>query len=209
MYKKSIVASLFLMSSIPVFSNAEFVTDPELLNLVKIEGVKAGGTGCHVNDKGEPADFSVIQDSQGQSFIISFDKFEISGEDAIQTKDCTLSIIASYPQGTSLYVYESRSSGQSELEDDDTATLETYLKLPNYTYPKSLITKIKPENSRWETVNGEYTGNQNAPCGGDFYKIQFSMNLILKGTEYSYVRIGSSKGVIDPTKIKFKLKKCK
>lgn len=200
---------LFILNtSILAYSKAEFITDPAILQLVKIEGIKAGGTGCHIDEKGEPVDFKIHLEGLGRSFHIGFDRFDISGEDEIKTKNCILTIIASYPQGTALYVYEPKVSGLSELEGGDSATLETFLKLPNYIYPKSRVIKIDPSEEKWESERTEYQGDQKAPCGGDFYKIQFEMKLTLHGSN-SYVSVSNSQGVIDPNKIKFELKKCK
>lgn len=189
--------------ALSLISSASFSQGKPQLTLKEVRG---GGSGCHVDENGKPTDWSVVVDNTSNTLRINFDNFSVDSQEKINQRSCKIRIYVDFPQGTTFYAYSSEVIGLAEMADGDTAYVATQLEVPGRRFPKSKTYKIPGGwNGKFESGVEKYEGSQNSPCGGDNYKLSYTIDLALDGKD-SFAQISSKDGNF--TQIKYELKKC-
>lgn len=193
------LSALFLTAGMLIAGQGFADFKPEL----KIEEVKGGGSGCRVDDDGNPIGWNVTVDNNIKALVADFSEFLVNPD--ISSSYCDMRIWVSLPQGYTFFTYESEVTGTSDIAEGEYAKLTTSLLFNGKSYPMKKSYKINAGDDDWETGGEKYPGATKVPCGGDKYKIGFAINLDMFGKN-SEAQVSSKQGKF--TRINYVIKKC-
>lgn len=190
-------AASFALFAAPAF--AQEAPTPK----VKIVQVLGAGSGCPVDENGEPADWSATIDNEKSLLNVEFSSFLVNGD--FKTASCHLRVWVAVPQGYKAFAYVSEFGGYAETTAEDYGIFAATMSVGDKEYPP--LTHTIPSNTEDDWTSGKTKSAIKAeiPCGGDLVKIDYRLGLSLFG-DSSEIQLASHGGSFDD--IKFEVKKC-
>lgn len=170
---------------------------------IKIVEVLGAGSGCPVDEEGNPADWNVAIDNDKGTLGVEFSSFLVSPE--FKTAACHLRIWLSVPQGYKAFAYASNFSGFAETTASDYGIFAATMSVGETEFPPISHTIRSGSEGEWATKANKAPIKAEIPCGGDIIKLDYRLNLSLFGKASEIQLAGHGGSFAD---VKFETKTC-
>lgn len=194
---KIALCSVCLMSSISAhaFESEDVCKDSKEIKVVKVTGSGAGCAG-DPNVEGESNWFWTFL--EGKKILnVTFDKFRLTKRRS--NKSCNLAIKVCFPEGKTVYAYASRVYGFAKVAPKEVIKVKTRVNLPSHDSGQltKTLTHKNHGQGEWESSIEDVKGEQEAPCGGDSFMMEFDISLDRKNGTKSQAEVNKKEGKYD------------
>lgn len=164
---------------------------------IKINSVRAYGSGCYSNENGVPKDWKYKVKKSGTAAYLDFSGMVVRGNDEETASHyCKIVANVSYPEGKTTHDFVLATKGKTNMSGEDYAEIKSAIKMPKQeaVFQWKKLSPGAKTGWRIDFDNVQYT--HEAPCGGETVDIEFEILTDIVSNTNSYLILDRARGWI-------------